>query len=66
MRARIAVGLIAVLLLTACSMTRGSGQLSSECDLLDVQMSGSGTLTYSGNPKQVTQEISGSAKLIKR
>jgi hypothetical protein len=35
-------------------------------DLLDVQMSGSGTLTYSGDPKQVTQQITGSGKLIKK
>ncbi len=33
--------------------------------MLDVKISGSGTLTYSGDPK-VTQEISGSGKLIKK
>ena len=34
-------------------------------DTFDVTISGSGTLTYSGDPK-VTQEISGSGKLIKK
>ena len=32
---------------------------------LDVKISGSGTLTYSGNP-QVSQTVSGSGKLIKK
>ena len=35
-------------------------------DVLDIQMSGSGTLTYTGDPKQLTQQISGSGKLIKK
>jgi Putative auto-transporter adhesin, head GIN domain len=35
-------------------------------DVLDIHMSGSGILTYTGDPKQVTQEISGSGKLIKK
>jgi hypothetical protein len=35
-------------------------------DALDIRMSGSGTLTYAGDPKQLTQQISGSGKLIKR
>jgi hypothetical protein len=34
-------------------------------DMLDVAISGSGSVTYSGNP-QVKQEISGSGKLIKK
>jgi hypothetical protein len=34
--------------------------------VLDFDMSGSGTLTYTGNPQQVTQQISGSGKVIKK
>jgi hypothetical protein len=34
-------------------------------EALDVKISGSGTLTYSGNP-QLTQTVSGSGKLIKK
>ena len=45
----------------------GSGTASVHAsDMLDVHMSGSGTLTYTGDPKRVTQDISGSAKLIKK
>jgi hypothetical protein len=44
----------------------GSGVASVRVtDELDVHISGSGTLTYTGDPKDVTQEISGSGKLIK-
>jgi Putative auto-transporter adhesin, head GIN domain len=44
----------------------GSGVASVRVtDELDVHISGSGTLTYTGDPKEVTQEISGSGKLIK-
>jgi hypothetical protein len=44
----------------------GSGNASVlVSDTLDVTISGSGTLTYSGDPK-VTQEISGSGKVIKK
>jgi len=35
-------------------------------DVLEVQMSGSGTVTYSGDPKRVNQQITGSGKLIKK
>ncbi|HEY9468077.1 MAG TPA: DUF2807 domain-containing protein [Propionibacteriaceae bacterium] len=45
----------------------GSGIVSVYAsDVLDIHMSGSGTLTYTGDPKQVTQQISGSGKLIKK
>jgi hypothetical protein len=100
-RRRVVLAMLAVMLLAACSVTRGSGQISSESrqvsgfskvelsgsgeltieqkdmsgsgvasvhgrDALDLQMSGSGTLTYAGDPKQVTQQISGSGKVIKK
>jgi hypothetical protein len=45
----------------------GSGVASVHAsDALDLHMSGSGTLTYTGDPKQVTQQISGSGKVIKK
>lgn len=45
----------------------GSGMASvNASEVLDIHMSGSGTLAYTGDPKQVTQDISGSAKLIKK
>jgi predicted small secreted protein len=45
----------------------GSGSADVHAtELLDIQMSGSGALTYTGNPPQVTQEISGSGKVIKK
>jgi hypothetical protein len=45
----------------------GSGVASIHAsDALDLHMSGSGTLTYTGDPKQVTQQISGSGKVIKK
>jgi Putative auto-transporter adhesin, head GIN domain len=45
----------------------GSGSADVHAtEALDIQMSGSGTLTYTGNPPQVTQEISGSGKVIKK
>jgi Putative auto-transporter adhesin, head GIN domain len=45
----------------------GSGVASVYAsDVLDVNISGSGTLTYAGDPKQLTQQISGSGKLIKK
>ena len=45
----------------------GSGVASVRAsDVLDIQMSGSGTLTYTGDPKQVTQQVSGSGKVIKK
>jgi Putative auto-transporter adhesin, head GIN domain len=45
----------------------GSGVASVHTsDALDLHMSGSGTLTYTGDPKQVTQQISGSGKVIKK
>jgi Putative auto-transporter adhesin, head GIN domain len=45
----------------------GSGSADVHAtEVLDIQMSGSGTLTYTGNPPQVTQEISGSGKVIKK
>jgi Putative auto-transporter adhesin, head GIN domain len=44
----------------------GSGDASvSVSDSLDIQMSGSGKLTYYGNPPQVTQQISGSGRVSK-
>jgi Putative auto-transporter adhesin, head GIN domain len=44
----------------------GSGVASVRAsDVLDIQMSGSGTVTYTGDPKQVTQQVSGSGKVIK-
>ena len=44
----------------------GSGSADVHAtEVLDINMSGSGTLTYTGNPPQVTQEISGSGKVIK-
>jgi Putative auto-transporter adhesin, head GIN domain len=52
---------------TAKVQISGSGDASVlATELLDVKISGSGTLTYSGNPQQITQEISGSGKLIKK
>jgi hypothetical protein len=45
----------------------GSGVASVHAsDALALHMSGSGTLTYTGDPKQVTQQISGSGKVIKK
>jgi hypothetical protein len=45
----------------------GSGTASVlVSDALDVRISGSGTLTYSGDPTRVTQDVSGSGKLIKQ
>jgi hypothetical protein len=45
----------------------GSGVASVHAsDALDLHMSGSGTLTYTVDPKQVTQQISGSGKVIKK
>ena len=45
----------------------GSGSADVHAtEVLDIQISGSGTLTYTGNPPQVTQEISGSGKIIKK
>jgi Putative auto-transporter adhesin, head GIN domain len=45
----------------------GSGSADVHAtEVLDIQMSGSGALTYTGNPPQVTQEISGSGKVIKK
>jgi hypothetical protein len=45
----------------------GSGVASVHASgALDLHMSGSGTLTYTGDPKQVTQQISGSGKVIKK
>lgn len=44
----------------------GSGDAAvSVSDSLDIQMSGSGKLTYYGNPPQVTQQISGSGRVSK-
>jgi hypothetical protein len=44
----------------------GSGSADVHAtEALDIHLSGSGTLTYSGNPQRVTQEISGSGKVIK-
>ena len=45
----------------------GSGTASVlVSDALDVRISGSGTLTYTGDPTRVTQDVSGSGKLIKQ
>jgi Putative auto-transporter adhesin, head GIN domain len=45
----------------------GSGSADVHAtEVLDIQMSGSGTLSYTGNPPQITQEISGSGKVIKK
>ena len=44
----------------------GSGAASvAVSDSLDIDMSGSGTLTYYGNPPQVNQQISGSGSVTK-
>ena len=45
----------------------GSGTASVlVSDALDVRISGSGTLAYTGDPTRVTQDVSGSGKLIKQ
>ena len=45
----------------------GSGTASVlVSDALDVRISGSGTLTYTGDPTRLTQDVSGSGKLIKQ
>ena len=44
----------------------GSGNATvTVSDKLDAQLSGSGQLTYYGNPPEVTQEVSGSGRLTK-
>jgi hypothetical protein len=44
----------------------GSGNaMVTVSDRLDAQLSGSGQLTYYGNPPQVTQEVSGSGRVTK-
>ena len=45
----------------------GSGTATVHAsEVLDIHLTGSGTLTYTGDPKRVTQQISGSGKLIKK
>ena len=44
----------------------GSGNATvTVSDRLDAQLSGSGQLTYYGNPPQVTQDVSGSGRVTK-
>jgi hypothetical protein len=44
----------------------GSGNATvTVSDKLDAQLSGSGQLTYYGNPPEVTQEVSGSGRVTK-
>jgi hypothetical protein len=51
---------------TTTAKIAGSGEASvTVSDSLDIEMSGSGKLTYYGSPPQVTQQISGSGRVTK-
>jgi hypothetical protein len=51
---------------TTTAEISGSGDAAvAVSDRLDVEISGSGRLTYYGNPPQVTQQVSGSGRVMK-
>jgi hypothetical protein len=51
---------------TASAEISGSGEAAvTVSESLDIQLSGSGTLTYYGNPPHVTQQSSGSGRVTK-
>ncbi len=51
---------------TASARISGSGDAAvTVSESLDIQLSGSGKVTYYGNPPQVTQQISGSGRVTK-